>query len=86
VNGTLFFSAYTAADGIELWKSDGTTAGTTLVKDIFPGGYTRNGSYYINSLSTPNSIKRRQLGPAEAYQLNIRSLLSALTVKSEAAL
>jgi len=41
VNGTLFFSA---DDGIqgggvggELWKSDGTEAGTVLVKDINPG-------------------------------------------------
>jgi ELWxxDGT repeat protein len=39
VNGTLFFNAYDDASGIELWKSDGTVAGTTLVKDIQPGPY-----------------------------------------------
>ncbi|WP_221392096.1 hypothetical protein [Dyadobacter sp. NIV53] len=38
VGRTVFFSAGTAATGQELWKSDGTTAGTVLVKDIFPGG------------------------------------------------
>jgi ELWxxDGT repeat protein len=38
VNGTLFFTAYDSTVGQELWKSDGTEAGTTLVKDIFPGG------------------------------------------------
>lgn len=33
----LFFSAYDIAHGRELWVSDGTTAGTKLVKDIEPG-------------------------------------------------
>jgi ELWxxDGT repeat protein len=32
-----FFLAYTAETGIELWKTDGTAAGTALVKDIYPG-------------------------------------------------
>jgi ELWxxDGT repeat protein len=37
VNGTLFFAANDGARGAELWRSDGTAAGTMLVKDIFPG-------------------------------------------------
>ena len=37
VNGTLFFAATTRRNGYELWKSDGTAAGTVLVKDIWPG-------------------------------------------------
>ena len=37
VNGTLFFTPTTARHGVELWKSDGTAAGTVLVKDINPG-------------------------------------------------
>ena len=40
VNGTLFLRAFEANAGTELWKSDGTVAGTTLVKDIVPGGST----------------------------------------------
>ena len=45
VNGTLFFSAYTPTYGTELWKSDGTEAGTVLVKDIGPGATTMNFAY-----------------------------------------
>ena len=37
VNGTLFFTANDGTHGRELWKSDGTAAGTVLVKDINPG-------------------------------------------------
>ena len=37
VNGTLFFAANDGVHGMELWKSDGTAAGTVLVKDINPG-------------------------------------------------
>ncbi|HYV17548.1 MAG TPA: ELWxxDGT repeat protein [Verrucomicrobiae bacterium] len=37
VGKTVFFRAQTFAAGFELWKSDGTAAGTVLVKDIDPG-------------------------------------------------
>ncbi|MGL5094852.1 MAG: hypothetical protein ACRDD1_04650, partial [Planctomycetia bacterium] len=38
VGGLLFFRANDGSGtGVELWKSDGTAAGTVLVKDIFPG-------------------------------------------------
>jgi ELWxxDGT repeat protein len=37
VNGTLFFSADNGVSGLELWKSNGTAAGTKLIKDIHPG-------------------------------------------------
>ncbi len=37
IKGTLYFGADDGVSGIELWKSDGTEAGTVLVKDINPG-------------------------------------------------
>ncbi len=36
-NGRVYFAQNTADFGIELWSSDGTQEGTTLVKDIVPG-------------------------------------------------
>ncbi len=37
IGSTIFFAADDGTTGLELWKSDGTAAGTTLVKDINPG-------------------------------------------------
>ncbi|GCL60714.1 hyalin repeat protein [Microcystis aeruginosa NIES-3807] len=38
MGNTLFFTADDGVNGTELWKSDGTAAGTVLVADINPGG------------------------------------------------
>ena len=38
VGNTVFFDANDGIHGYELWKSDGTEAGTVMVKDINPGG------------------------------------------------
>ena len=37
MNGAAYFIANDGPDGQELWKSDGTAQGTTMVKDIAPG-------------------------------------------------
>ena len=36
-NGFIYFSFTDIANGTELWKSDGTAAGTSILKDIYPG-------------------------------------------------
>ena len=45
VGNTLFFTDYDSTNGTELWKSDGTASGTTVVKDINPGGGDSNPGY-----------------------------------------
>lgn len=55
VNGTLFFSAISSETlGIELWKSDGTAAGTVMVKDIRQGGYGIDASSHPDNLANIN--------------------------------
>src|SRR4030095_15202963 len=50
-NGSFFFVACeysgVGGDNTELWKTDGTTAGTVRVKDIYPGNAPSYPSYFI---------------------------------------
>ena len=49
VNGILFFAADSPSTGKELWKSNGTAAGTVLVKDINPGAAgSSNPMFFVN--------------------------------------
>src|SRR4051794_33225168 len=45
MDGTLFFTADDGINGNELWRSDGTAAGTVLVKDIHPDAYDSDPSW-----------------------------------------
>lgn len=42
VGDNLLFRAWNPGTGFEIWKSDGTTVGTVLVKDIHPTPYGFN--------------------------------------------
>src|SRR5262249_9160115 len=45
VGSTLFFQANDGSHGIELWKSNGSSTGTVLVKDIRPGSAAAFNTY-----------------------------------------
>jgi ELWxxDGT repeat protein len=49
VNGTLFFAANDGQNGVELWRSDGTSNGTTMVSDINFGSASSNPHWLLNA-------------------------------------
>jgi ELWxxDGT repeat protein len=51
-DGTLIFPAFHPDTGHELWKSDGTEAGTMLVRDINPGRANSSPEFPINVAGT----------------------------------
>jgi ELWxxDGT repeat protein len=53
VGATVFFAGQDPTHGFELWKSDGTASGTTLVKDIAP-----NNSVPWERSSNPSDLTR----------------------------
>lgn len=65
-NGVLYFRAYDGVHGQELWKSDGTTAGTIMVKDIYPGA----GSSGPSSIANINGMLYFEAeSPSVGYEL-----------------
>ena len=52
VNNELFFVDKDGDNGEELWKSDGTESGTTIVKDIISGYSSSEPNYLINYKDT----------------------------------
>ena len=82
VNGTLFFAAYNDSNGRELWKSDGTTAGTVIVKDIMPGSggslpswiVNVNGTAYFNADDGNNGVELWKSDGTEAGTVLVKDI------------
>ncbi len=60
VNGVVYFNAVSGDRSQELWRTDGTAAGTSLVKDIVPGFY---GSYPTNLTNVGGTLFFRATDP-----------------------
>lgn len=63
-SGTLYFAAMDTAMNVEVWTTDGTTANTTLLKDLQTGGssspgnfYVFNGNVYFSAITTANGTE-----------------------------
>ena len=52
IGNTLYFEVDDVSTGVELWKTDGTTSGTSMVKDINVGsnGYEWSSPQYHHSI------------------------------------
>ncbi|MFO1471056.1 MAG: ELWxxDGT repeat protein [Turneriella sp.] len=71
MNGVLYLSGSDATNGNELWKSDGTVAGTQLVANIFLGG-TDSDPTFLATLGNEIVFQATQTGvmAAEVYKSN----------------
>ncbi len=86
VAGTLYFAANDGTNGDELWRSDGTGAGTQLVKDIFPGAsnsYPRfltnlEGTLYFSAYDVTNGRELWKSNGTEAGTLLVKDIDSTV--------
>ena len=94
LDGEYYFSAYSTAHGHNIWKTNGTEAGTLMIKDIRSGGYYTdspasyitevNGKIYFIANSDPNESTSPRLwvtgGTAESTaQLNALNIYRPFT-------
>ncbi len=62
VNGIFYFQADTPRFGIEMWRSDGTSSGTWLLKDIYNGTKSSTPSYFFECNTTLYFTAETDLG------------------------
>lgn len=86
-NGSVFFTAADDTRGVELWRTDGTLAGTSMVKDINPGsGSSRplqltvsGGSLYFRADDGVHGTELWKTDGTEAGTLMVRDIYPGST-------
>ncbi len=87
MNGAVYFRATNTTNGLELWKTNGTEAGTVMVKDINPNAasstpqylHAHNGYVYFSALDPTNGNELwRSDGTADGTIL-LRNIYSGST-------
>ena len=89
MNGTLFFRADDGTNGDELWQSDGTAAGTTLVKDIVREAAVRirssltnvNGTLFFSADDGTNGYELWQSDGTAAGTTLVKDILAEAAVR-----
>lgn len=84
INGISYFTASTANEGNELWKSNGTTAGTQLLKDINPGAagsgaselVNMNGVLYFSATNSANGLELWRSDGTEAGTFILKDIVA----------
>ena len=92
-NNAVYFSAFDAASGFELWKSDGNEAGAVRVKDInpgangsIPGGFTVfNNALYFSADDGTNGFELWRSDGTEAGTVRLREKIRSIPAIEEQA-
>jgi ELWxxDGT repeat protein len=78
VNGVLYFAANNGTSGSELWKSNGSSAGTVLVADIRPGANASAPAQLTNANGTLFFVADNGVNGRELWKSNGTSAGTAL--------
>lgn len=91
VGDELFFAANSEFNNLELWKSDGTTTGTVLVKDIFPSSdrgsslselFAHNGILYFAADDGLNGVELWKSDGTESGTVLVKNIRTSQNFSS----
>jgi ELWxxDGT repeat protein len=67
LDGITYFSATDPLYGVELWQTDGTTDGTVLTKDIYPGPYAKSNPSNLITVNNTLFFRAAVVGGNSVY-------------------